>query len=268
MDAHGVETLGHGGNSAGCSSYLLFSPEAGIGAVVMTNQSEEEVYNYAMMDLVFGAFEEKNYFDGPRQNPEGIYRSARIVRKGPLKLSSLSFVGGEWDLGECWDRVDTGKYEKVCYTITDYLRLPVAEFVLELGLIALWGAAAVFSILTLLVRLIRFIIIGKTRRKETGYRPDRWGVAAGVSQLAVLALVAAFAVSATAYAVGSSYAWMFGLLGILAVWMVLLTITGIYKTFRRPCGRFQKVMNVTTAFFLIVSVANICYWNLFMFWAL
>lgn len=56
MLPYGVETVGHGGNTAGCSSYLLLDLESGIGAVVMTNQSNESVYNMEMMELFFGEY--------------------------------------------------------------------------------------------------------------------------------------------------------------------------------------------------------------------
>jgi CubicO group peptidase (beta-lactamase class C family) len=41
--------IGHSGNTLGCSSRLLIDPVAGVGAVVMTNQYDEQVYNYKMM---------------------------------------------------------------------------------------------------------------------------------------------------------------------------------------------------------------------------
>lgn len=48
---YGVNTLGHGGNSAGFSSNFLFDPERNIGVVVLTNQSNETRFTYDHYNL-------------------------------------------------------------------------------------------------------------------------------------------------------------------------------------------------------------------------
>ena len=40
---YGEKAIGHGGNTAGCSSYLLIEPESGVGVVVMTKTSRRNL---------------------------------------------------------------------------------------------------------------------------------------------------------------------------------------------------------------------------------
>jgi hypothetical protein len=83
--------IGHGGNTAGCSSYLIIDPIAGIGAAVMTNQVGETVYNNKMLRQIFG---EKEYVSTGDYNTSalvGVYTLSRGVHKGTLSfLNSLS----------------------------------------------------------------------------------------------------------------------------------------------------------------------------------
>ena len=118
---HGVETLGHGGNTFGCSTMLQFDPNTGIGMVVMTNQAHEKVYNYDMYELVFGKFSDSELADIPRDIPKGFVTSTRTIKEGPLSLLSSMGIGGfsEEDLESWWwqdgDHIYSGYFDnKVC----------------------------------------------------------------------------------------------------------------------------------------------------------
>lgn len=67
---YGVETLGHGGNTFGCSTMLQFNPDTGIGMVVMTNQAHEQVYNYDMYELIFAKFSDSELAKIERDIPQ------------------------------------------------------------------------------------------------------------------------------------------------------------------------------------------------------
>ena len=72
-----------------------------------------------------------------------------------------------------------------------------------------------------------------------------------------------------AYALGDTYIWMFAVLGVLALAMGALCVYGLVhnnKTDGQYLKKRQKVFNNVTAFFLLVAVVNVLYWNLFMFW--
>lgn len=262
---YGVETVGHGGNTAGCSSYLLLDLQRGIGSVVMTNQSQETVYNLEMMELIYGSFSEEIYFDAERTAPEGIYRSARTIRTGPFKLISASFLFGDLLADEFWTTGTSGGVEKIGYPSSDFIRVPVWLFVLEVGLIVLWAAAVLFSVMSLIVKLIRKIV--RASEKDRTVAPlERWSTIAALIQLTAVALLAAVALHAFGYALSSSYAWMIVAFGIILAVMVGLAIYGAAMLRKVESTGKLKCCNWAAVIFLAISVANIVYWNLFMFW--
>lgn len=267
MIPFGVQTIGHGGNTVGCSSYLLISPTEHIGVVVMTNQSNEEIYNEQMMSLVFGEFSEAAYFDTAREMPSGIYRAARTVRVGPLKLASLSFLSGEWSADECWDEVRTGDIHKICSAYSDYVEVPIPVFIWELALFILWITAAVFSALSLLVKLVRSVI-SKRKHQAQKIVLGRWSAGTAGLQLLGLVLLGAAVSQAMGYAVASTYAWMFGAIGLLGIVMIAFSVYGAAGMVKRKSSRIRKIYNGIVLLLLISTVVNIGYWNLFMFWAL
>lgn len=262
---YGVETVGHGGNTAGCSSYLLLDLQHGTGVVVMTNQSNETVYNEKMMELIFGAFSEQNYFDSERSLPEGIYRPGRTVRTGPFKIVSLSFLFGEVEPDEFWITETGAGAEKICFSYGDYVRVPVWQFVLEMALFFLGIAAFVFSIISLFVRLIRKIV-GVCRKKQVSIPLGRWSLLAAILQVTAVAMLAVMASQAMSYALADSYAWTTVVIAVVAVLMAGFILYGIAMLKRTESTKKRKLYNWITVVFLAVTVVNVMYWNLFMWW--
>lgn len=88
----GVPVLGHSGNTAAFSSHLLIDPVTKTGVVVMANQSNEEIYNYEMMPLIFGEFHPtpSGEFLPKQEKLDGTYQNARTMLKGFGKLYSLT----------------------------------------------------------------------------------------------------------------------------------------------------------------------------------
>ena len=86
---YGVETIGHGGNTFGCSSMLQFDPKSGVGMVVMTNQAHETIYNYEMYELIYGKFTDSKLAQIKREVPKGLILNTRGILKGPLSFMGL-----------------------------------------------------------------------------------------------------------------------------------------------------------------------------------
>ena len=146
MLPYGGETVGHGGNTIGCSSYLALDLQNGLGAVVMTNQSNESVYNVGMMEQIFGKL-------APMVDtvPKGIWRAARNVFRGPLKVELLGFqVMSEKDLEEFFVPDDANGVPLLSYPYGDLMQVSLPDFIWELGLVLLWALGLVFSLCSLL----------------------------------------------------------------------------------------------------------------------
>lgn len=262
---YGVETVGHGGNSAGCSSYLLLDLENGIGAVVMTNQANETVYNSEMMKLIFGRFSEQDYFGMKRSTPEGIYRMARTVRSGPFKIMSYFELFDKVEPDEVWMQGTSGDMEKICFVYTDAVRVPVWQFVLETALLGVWIAAVLYSVVSLFVKLIRKLLC-ICRKKQNEIFLGKWSALAAAAQVLTALLMAGVAGQAGSYALAESYSWMFMAFGILAIAMLVLCGYGAVMLRKAKNSKKRKAYNWLTAIFLVSTAVNIGYWNLFMFW--
>jgi CubicO group peptidase (beta-lactamase class C family) len=257
-------TVGHGGNTAGCSSYLLLDLEAKIGVVVMTNQAGESIYNEDMMNLIFGEFQEENYFS-ERVNPDGIYRSARGIRKGPLKCLSLSFETLDGEPDEVWMN---GSNDKISYPYTDYLKVPMATFLLEMGLFLLWIVSVAFSVISLLVKLIRKIVCKLRHQEKAIITLGNWSAWVSLLQLFLAAMLFMGISEVSSYEVSSSYTWIFAVIGVAMLILIVMAIYGVYRMRKISSTRKRKIYNIGVEISLATTVLNIVYWNLFMFWAL
>lgn len=105
---YGVETIGHGGNTFGCSAMLQFDPKSGVGMVVVTNQAHETIYNYEMYELVFGKFKDSKLAQIKREVPSGLILNTRGILKGPLSFMGAMGVSSysEEDLDNWWYEED------------------------------------------------------------------------------------------------------------------------------------------------------------------
>lgn len=261
---YGVEVIGHGGNTAGCSSYLALNLENEIGLVVMTNQSSEGNYNGEMLELVFGKYSTEEWFPKGREDWKGIFRPGRTIRKGPFKIISLTYMLGEPETEEYWITGNDG-VEKVCYPYGDWVDVPVWEFVLEIGLVLLWLISLVFAAASLLVKLILWII--RLCRKKRGDVPfRRWSTLACISQMVLVLLMGFVAVKAFSYA--PAYSYIGCIVGVIPIFLLMLglAVYGMMKIRKAELSKVRKVYNWMMVGSLLAACANILYWNLFMWW--
>lgn len=264
MVPYGVETLGHGGNTAGCSSYLLLQPEDSIGVVVMTNQAQEKVYNQDMMKLIFGEFQEENYFDNPRETPQGIYRSARTIGKGPFKFMSLSYESGEDDREKIWMKTDDGGIEKISYPYEDSIRIPAYTMVWEIGLVLFWLLAVFFALVSIFIKAVGWMV-RKVKKQEKKTVLGIWSSVACLLEIALLCGFAVIVIKVSSYALAGTYLWLTGVIFALGVAMMGFALYGVVKLVRVPPKK-ARVYLWTVVVTLLISVVNIWYWNLYMFW--
>ena len=91
-----VQTLGHAGNTSGCSSMLQFDPVSGLGVVVMTNEPGETMFNYGIPNLLFGEITDRpdyaNIIGNDENDISGIYVSQRSITTGAMCFQK--YMGG------------------------------------------------------------------------------------------------------------------------------------------------------------------------------
>ncbi len=264
MMPYEVEVIGHGGNTAGCSSFLALHLESGTGMVVMTNQAGETIYNSEMLELIYGKYETEKWFPEGRKDWEGIFRPARTVRKGPLKIMSLTYMLGE-PLREAYWTTGNEGVEKVYYPYGDWVDVPTWEFVLELGSVLLWLLAVVFSLVSLLIKPI-IKLVKRIRKKKEPTPLSRWSSLAAVVQLVIIVLFLLAIVMVSAYATASSYMWIFYILAVLMCVVLGMAVYGLCKAKRVEISKKCRFYNGVTVVLLLVTFANMLYWNLFMWW--
>ena len=262
---YGTEVIGHGGNSAGCSSFMLMDIQNGIGVAIMTNQLEETVYNEEMPELIFGEFSAQERFDSERSMPEGIYRKARVVRVGPFKLTSLDHAFDEADPNEFWMPGTDDGVEKICFSDIDGVRISIPLFIAEMALYYLWIAVALFSMISLLVKLT-WKIVGVCRKRQIVLPQGKWSTLSALMQVLTVVLILVMAVQAKTYATASSYVWIPAVLGAIAVIMIGLAIYGMVAIRKTAASKKRKFLNWATVIMLVITPVNIIYWNLFMWW--
>lgn len=264
---YGTEVVGHGGNSAGCSSFLLMDIQNGIGVAVMTNQSNEQVYNVKMPELIFGKFSARERFGSERSMTEGIYRNARTVRVGPFKLASLDAACDEIDPDDFWMPGTDGGVEKWCYPDVDFVRISIPLFIAEAALYYLWIAVVLFSVISLFVKLVRKIVC-ICRKRRIAIPQGMWSTLSEILQMLTAVLVLVLIEQARSYTVANSYVWISVLLGAIAVIMIGLAVYGMVTLRKKEVSKKRKFFNCATAVLLLITTVNIMYWNLFMWWGI
>lgn len=263
MVPYGVMTFGHGGNTAGCSSYLLLDPEGGRGMVVMTNQSGEQVYNTELPELIFGKYKPET----SRSVPRGVFRSARTVLKGPAKLYSAGYtILTKNDLVRFWTVDETARGPVVHHPYGDLIPVSTPRLALELALLLLWALGALFSALYLLAWPLGALwrrIRHKAPPPADVKRPLR-RAAAGEQLLLLMALGGAVA-ALTNYAPSRLAMFFFALCAALG--LVLLVTLFLLLRRTAPAGKRARALGCVMCCSLVAAAANVLYWQLFMFWA-
>ena len=262
-----VPTYGHGGNTLGCSSYLYLDLVNEIGTVIMTNQQYESVYNNDMIELIYGIYD-RSLYARPEPIPSGIYRPARTNRTGPLKLISLHIIpsGKEGDDFYVLDK-ESGM-EKIIYRCCDHIRVPLPSFLFESGLVLLWGSVFLISLIHLVIQFLHFLTRWKKHQKKTWKRMERWNTLAGSLQVLLLCILGMILADLLEARMAYTYTWKFAVIFILTMLFVLTSIYGIIQLRTVQLPSKAKVYYSLTFAGLLITIINILYWNLYMFWAI
>ena len=85
-----VETLGHGGNTGGCTAELEFDPVSGLGVAVLTNEAGETAFCSGIPVLLYGHLSDREGYGGYNGDDEdisGVYYAKRGIAEGAAMAS-------------------------------------------------------------------------------------------------------------------------------------------------------------------------------------
>ncbi|MGI6608464.1 MAG: serine hydrolase domain-containing protein [Erysipelotrichaceae bacterium] len=264
LDTYDAHIIGHGGNTAGCTSQLLLDIENGIGMVVQTNQAGENTYNYLMPELVFGTYQ------GPKSDYVGLARSARTISHGPLKIYSLlSVVGIELEDFNVYsiNRNDELKMDVISAPYGDFLMIGFRDIALDVIVLVLY----LLSILYCLFNVFRHLIIAVFRKIRKQKRPDRLPLFYPAGILLVLfPVISIFFIFSSLLTLNQWHLWTyrmaFLLMGLTVPLLLFLIVYG-WKQYKDNKTTYLKRWDLLGIFIcMLITVINIIYWQLGCFW--
>ncbi len=261
---YGTDLIGHGGNTAGCSSYLMLDMNNKVGMVIQTNQSSEKSYNIEMPAILFGKYE------GTASDYEGLTMSARTIFHGPLKIYQLMSVSSAKpsEPVEAYDvRTDENKIDKISAVYGDVLVIGIKDILADIIVIGLYILTLVFCI----VNMIRYAVKGlynKIRGKHEKKGFGLWyitGTLFPLFPIIVFSFIVPTLFNYQQWCI-SGYRIALFLIFLSALLMSALVVYGFVKQKRIAVKKVQKIEFYFVNVCMTVTIANIIYWNWGMFW--
>lgn len=280
VDYYGVPVLGHGGNSACCSSQMYIDTESGIGTVVMANQFLETQYTEKMMPLIYGNYDTDSNLGMHKTTKEQYVRFSNTIWEGPLSIlnmlmsKTLYCIPDDdipWSFSEKRQRFE---FADTC----DLLVISPQAFYLDTILILLLPVIFLYLVITAGVHGLIIHPIRKRRSKKQNIEssPNRlahWHyissglIAIWMINLAVIAYQVLLANAPSEY-----YLWQIGLNGILGILMaaVIIAMWRNYLSCKKKNTQkgFWKLTPTITGFCLLVCLIIIIRFDMYQFWKL
>ncbi|MBP2621559.1 serine hydrolase [Streptococcus panodentis] len=272
---YGTTVVGHGGNSLGFSSYILLDLKNGVGMTIMTNQGHEQVYNYEMPALVFGA-KKKTDPATFEQFQAGNYRSSRYYETGPLSFTRTfprtSYVAKTAENPLLTDNFAVVSQQngraKVTAAYGDTFKMNDADVQKDQAMMILAVAAVIYGLIHFLIRggLDLFRWVFKKGPSKTPKNLRIWSYLTSFAALAVafnyFSMFSALAASDISFLASWRYI-VFAVLGlILAGCAVYPLLTKAWK----ELSKSRIFLTVLTSLSALAIVANILYWSIYQWW--
>jgi hypothetical protein len=291
---YGGNVIGHGGNTAGCSSYLQIDPEAGVGTVIMTNQSGEGIYNSKMLYSIFGEREFAGY--ASLADASGVFTQSRAIYRGILSavkplMYSFPIPNGETAsinvAGMTIECVENGIYkmsmddsvmmlyaetntdgqvQKLSTMSMELIRTSWGGYILGMLLLLCFVVSGVYGLVALIVSLIRRLRRKTARTGDSVVDKLRVAVcgvvfASIINFLVVAITVFTYMATLTSVAVNGILFILFALVPI--AFAVVLAIR--YKNLDAG-KKLKRRLRVTAVMGLIMTLC-IVFMQLWWFWA-
>lgn len=258
-----ASALEHGGNTLAFSSKFVFDPESNFGLVVMTNQFNEMVYSYGLVDKVFGnSYSSSSVTSGN----EGYYLTARRVGSGFTKAYSFFSMKKytTFELSNFANVVESnGIVEKVSIPYYDYL--PVSSLtmnLIKLSLISL-AIAIIFSLIALIGYLIRLCIykLKKWERPGTGF--DKYHLGINIAGLAFIVNTILLFTRAVRYSSSSSLRIHLIINLLYVILVVAYLVLLIYKLRKISYSKKRRAIYIMSGISAFIFAAIIVGWDLY-----
>ncbi|MCL1981968.1 MAG: beta-lactamase family protein [Clostridiales bacterium] len=275
--------IGHAGNTTSCSSMLAIDPYAGVGAVLMTNQQQEGIYNYGLIYEIFG---EKGLTVTENMTDEdisGIYFPSRSIFMGILKISGLfqatpvqknddnslfnplggaafEYVAPGVYRGTLGDMVipayaefnQAGQVQKISMTPFDYIPTIWGLVIFDIATLVFFVIAGLYGLVALIV-----LLVNKIRKKPMLMGGLRTAIC-GSSLAALMNFVVLLSIAAVIV-----QGMLFILIGLVPA---VCTLIMILRAKKLELPKKHKRQLVITSAMGLVTTFNILYWQLWMFW--
>lgn len=258
-----VPALEHAGSTAGFTSKFVFDPESNFGFVVMTNQSNEMVYNVGLVQKVFGSSFSTNSVES---ESGGYYMPARRVVSGFTKAYSMLSLQKytTFDLSNFANVVErNGTVEKVSISYNDFL--PVSNLTINL-IKASCIALPVAILLSLRAIIGYFIRLSKYRLKNwerpgTGF--DKYHIAINIASLALILNTILLFMRALSFSPYSSLRIHLILNMVYVILAVAYLVLLFYKLLKRSYSKKQKAVYIMSGMSAFLFAAFIMGWDLY-----
>lgn len=291
---HGdTEVIGHNGATNGCTAYMYFDTETGVGAVVLMTGSG--LPTSEIPRIVFGDLPEDcppgiEKTDGESSDLSGLYIGARSMRHGPLKFVSILGLlpigpsdNGEYDiagiaqmksisgdilwftqsglgmLGRGYQLEDGTRV--LCLGPQSYVEDSMA--IVNLVLFVYYIVCSAVGVITLIVKFFQFIF-----KKYKSYTGSKFVVAAQIARLVSIAVIGVWmSVFTNQYGLTKAQ----GIIGCIIQMLCFLTYLAaagisckaLFSKEEKDKRKFRYVMNIFTNVVCVFAMLSL---ELMRFW--
>ncbi len=290
-DELGVPVIWHNGGTLGSSSWFALDPKTGTGIVILTNQSDESVYNCGLLPLVFGKHGSETGAES--EDISGMYVSARTCFEGYAKLYSMLCLMQLTSEGEgiysipgtnnTVTSMNTGSYvmelegrkQFILQTATavdghtllqipgqDYIEVNGYVVIAKYILLLLFIFAALYSIFALIFRIIGLLRHRNMQQTMRGYKD--------VVNFAVVSSAMIFvSISMTLFSetpMFSTIQWSLMFNALLALIPIAYAVSLAIKWKNLDCSKKEKAKLIGTGVVGLIMTINVIFWDTYKFW--
>lgn len=271
---YSLPVYGHGGNSAGMTANLLLEPQSGLGMVIMTNQSSEQVFSLQLPEVVFGVFDAPSYGLPDREIPQGFFRSSRTIAVGPFSLmKNLNLVSmEEGDQDSYWELDEDNGRPVLRFSVMDFFRPGVLELGLTLFMSLSLTVGGIYALVSILITLFKkrptdHEFLASDPQPALFIKLCRWKILSLVFILLTFLNTLALIWGGLSF---MSRGYFNVVIGIFII-LVFLSVWQLVRLFQFKATPFSKNPSLklgVTTFFLIVAAVAIVFFQFYQFWNL